>query len=114
MNKTRITVSPWGRLRACPTSYTSASCRSSVPMKSFPFVVAPAGKAVRGLLLVVFCFGLPAWTHAQGQGQGQRQAQPEARKTQKASPEVLAAFRPVVVKPNQSTVRIQLEGKDIA
>ena len=33
---------------------------------------------------------------------------------QKSSPAVLNAFRPVVAKPTQSTVRVQCGGKDVA
>lgn len=68
----------------------------------------------QGWVVLLLVGALPAWSHAQNREQGARPPQSDARQHQKSSPEVVAAFRPVVAQPSQFTVRLQSEGKDVA
>ncbi|MCI0462601.1 MAG: PDZ domain-containing protein [Gemmataceae bacterium] len=60
-------------------------------------------------LLAVVCLVLAAESRGPAQERGSR-----ASNLQKSSPGVLSAFRTVVAKPGQSTVRLQCDGKDVA
>lgn len=64
----------------------------------------------RGLLpFAIVCLAFTTFRLAPAQERGSRDANP-----QKSSPGVLSAFRGVVARPSQSTVRVQCDGKDIA
>ena len=61
------------------------------------------------VVTALICVSL-AWTSA---AQAQRRDR-DRNAYQRSSPKVLAAFRDVVAKPSQSTVRVQSDGKDVA
>jgi S1-C subfamily serine protease len=79
-------------------------------MKEFSCARSTFGRTAKLLAVLTVCGLLPAASYAQPPAQRQS----DSKKNQKNHPDVLAAFRPVVAKPSQSTVKVISGDKEVA